>query len=58
LFNKTTNTPKEIQQIVNVLGQKISYTPIGFNQWKIETGQYPIFIFDEKKWSKVHLQQP
>ena len=58
LFNKTTNTPKEIQQIVNVLGQRISYTPIGLNQWKIETGQYPIFIFDEKKWSKVHLQQP
>jgi hypothetical protein len=58
LFNKTTNTPKEIKQIVNVLGQRISYTPIGFNQWKIETGQYPIFIFDENKWNKVQIQQP
>jgi hypothetical protein len=58
LFNTTTKKPKEIQQIVNVLGQKIACSPIGFNQWRLESGQYPIFVFDEKKWIKVQIQEP
>lgn len=57
LFNKTTEKQIDIKKIVNVLGQNISYRLTGTNRWELETGQYPIFILTEDKWTKVHIQQ-